>query len=336
MAAHSSGSQPSPAAIMEELGAYQRSQALKGAIDLDLFTHIDDGARTVSDIAARTGANQRGVRILCDFLTIHGHLTKQDGAYGLTVNSKTFLSKRSPAYLGSVANFALNPMTMANFSDIAGAVRKGGTVNPVDFLTVEHPVWLEFARSMTPVAAQTGKLVAQALASKPASKVLDIAASHGMYGIAVAQRNPAAQITGQDAGPVLTMAVENARKAGIVERYKTLPGSVFEIDLGSGYDLVLLPNFIHGFDTETNVGLMKKIHGAMQPGGRLAIVEYVPNPDRISPPSAGFSLTMLAATKGGDTYTFAELEEMLRRSGFHDAQLHELSPAPHRLVVGIA
>jgi hypothetical protein len=59
--------------------------------------------------------------------------------------------------------------------------------------------------------------------------------------------------------------------------------------------------------------LMRKIHVALNPGGRSAIAEYVPNPDRVSPPiAAAFSLTILAATASGDAYTFTELESIAR------------------------
>ena len=62
---------------------------------------------------------------------------------------------------------------------------------------------------------------------------------------------------------------------------------------------------------------MRKVAGALQPGGRAVILEFVPNDDRISPPmAAAFSLTMLAGTPSGATYTLAELREMVREAGF--------------------
>src|SRR5450755_598537 len=96
-----------PALIHQAMNAFQRAMALKGALDLELFTHIDDGAITVAELALRCDASERGIRILCDFLTLGGYLTKQDASYGLTPDSSAFLSKRSAAYLGSAADFLL-------------------------------------------------------------------------------------------------------------------------------------------------------------------------------------------------------------------------------------
>src|SRR5580698_5201840 len=99
---------PNPGLIFDTMNRYQHTMALKGAIELEIFTHIGDGATSAAEIAKRSKASERGTRILCDFLTIMGFLTKQDGAYGLTQDSAMFLSKKSPAYMGTIANFLLS------------------------------------------------------------------------------------------------------------------------------------------------------------------------------------------------------------------------------------
>jgi hypothetical protein len=65
----------------------------------------------------------------------------------------------------------------------------------------------------------------------------------------------------------------------------------------------------------------------------VVVLEFVPNPDRISPPmAAGFSLTMLAGTPGGDAYTLAELRQQLEAAGFRDIVAHPL-PSPQTVIV---
>src|SRR5437016_28636 len=94
-----------PDRIFDLAFSFQRTGALKAGVDLDLFTAIDDGVDTAVAIAARSQASQRGIRILCDFLTVNGLLTKAGDRYALTPEASAFLSKRSPTYLGSVTNF---------------------------------------------------------------------------------------------------------------------------------------------------------------------------------------------------------------------------------------
>ena len=96
----------SPDIVFDTLFAYQRSAALKSAIDLEVFTAIDDGALTAEAIAVRSGASERGTRILCDYLTVAGLLQKSDRTYQLTPESAAFLSKQSPTYLGTTPHFS--------------------------------------------------------------------------------------------------------------------------------------------------------------------------------------------------------------------------------------
>jgi ubiquinone/menaquinone biosynthesis C-methylase UbiE len=164
-------------------------------------------------------------------------------------------------------------------------------------------------------------------------KVLDIAAGHGAFGIAVARRSPKAEIVAADWAPVLSLAEQHAKEAGVHDRYRTIAGDAFTIDYGSGYDVVLVTNFLHHFDAGTNTNLLKKIHQAMKPGGRVAVLEFVPNPDRVSPPMpAAFSLTMLAETRAGDAFTFAELEKQLVDAGFHGVEAYGL-PTPQTVLI---
>ena len=130
------------------------------------------------------------------------------------------------------------------------------------------------------------------------------------------------------------MALENAAAAGVADRVRTIPGDAFEVDLGGDYDLVLLPNFLHHFDAETNERLLRKVHGALAPGGRSITLEFIPDEDRTGPPMAvRFAAVMLVTTPRGDAYTFGELEAMFRRAGFSRSELQHLGPLPTRAVV---
>jgi 2-polyprenyl-3-methyl-5-hydroxy-6-metoxy-1,4-benzoquinol methylase len=167
-----------------------------------------------------------------------------------------------------------------------------------------------------------------------AHKVLDIAAGHGIFGISVAKQNPAAHIYAADWRNVLEVARKNAQAMGVADRYHLLPGSAFETDLGSGYDLVLITNFLHHFDPPTCTTFMRKVHAALKPGGRAAIAELVPNPDRVTPPTAAaFSMMMLATTPAGDAYTFAELESISKSAGFARVELAPPEIGLDRLVI---
>jgi len=333
----SAAQQPSPQLFFQTINAHQRTEALKAALELEVFTAIGEGNTTPAEIAQRCQTAERGMRILCDYLTIMEMLTKQGDRYGLTLDSATFLDKRSPAYLGSATEFLCSPEMFENTKRLADAVRKGGTVMEAEgTVSNENPVWVKFARGMAPLMAMPAQLMAKLVDPQPAGKlkILDIAAGHGLFGIAFATNNPQAEITALDWKPVLEVAKENAQKAGVSDRYHTIEGSAFDVEFGSGYDLVLLTNFLHHFDPPANETLLRKVHAALADGGRAATLEFVPNDDRVTPPdAAGFSLIMLIGTPSGDAYTFSELEKMFANAGFSRSTLHPLPPTFQQVVV---
>jgi ubiquinone/menaquinone biosynthesis C-methylase UbiE len=329
--------QPSPQLFFQTINAHQQTEALKAAIELEIFTAIGEGNTSPAAIAQRCGASERGTRILCDFLTIMGMLTKENNAYGLTLDSSVFLDKRSPAYLGGATEFLCDPKLTAGSKDIAGAVRTGGTTLQNDgTIAPDNDIWVNFARAMAPMMAMPAQLMANLVdpaADRPL-KILDIAAGHGLYGLAFATKNAQAEITALDWAAVVEVAKENAAKAGVADRYKTIPGSAFDVDFGTGYDLVLITNFLHHFDPPTNEILLRKVHASLADGGRAVTLEFVPNDDRVTPPEAAtFSMMMLTSTPSGDAYTFAELEKMAANAGFSKSTVHPLPPSIQTVVI---
>jgi 2-polyprenyl-3-methyl-5-hydroxy-6-metoxy-1,4-benzoquinol methylase len=329
---------PSPVQIFNTIQGYQRAFALKAAVDLDLFTVVAKGSRTAAEIAKNCNASERGVRILSDALVVMGFLTKSGNSYSVTPDTAFFLDSRSPAYLGLAFKFLLHPTQLAHFEHLGAAVKNGGSSDPDNGLAPNDPIWIEFAKGMAPImmpAAQTmAGLLAGELSSRPSAKILDIAASHGLFGITVAQRLPKAHIYALDWANVLEVAKENAAKQGLEDRYHLLPGSAFDVDYGVGFDAVLITNLLHHFDPSENEKMLKKAHAALNPGGQVLILEFVPNDDRVSPPvPAMFGLTMLGNTPKGDAYTLAEYAAMCRNAGLETPRLVPLEPMPESLVV---
>jgi SAM-dependent methyltransferase len=320
--------QPTPERIFQALSGHQMTAAMRAAIELDIFTAIAEGNDTPAKIAARCGCAERGARILCDYLSIANFLTKQDGRYGLAPESQIFLVRTSPAYMGGVANFLARGEIIETYQNLTESVRKGGTTMPEQgSMTPEHPMWEEFARSMVAMMRPPANAIAQIVGAEGECKILDIAAGHGIFGITLAERNPQAQVYALDWKNVLAIAEKNAQAAGVAERYHTIPGSAFDEDFGTDYDIVLLTNFLHHFDPPTNERLLRKVHAALKDGGRAVTLEFVPNEDRVTPPmAAGFSLTMLGSTEAGDAYTFAELERMFSNAGFARSEIFPAVP----------
>jgi ubiquinone/menaquinone biosynthesis C-methylase UbiE len=325
----------SPVAFVEAALGYQKTAAIKAAVDLDLFTIIGLGADTIEQLAATIKAAPRGLRILCDYLTVHGFLEKSGARYAPTASSRMFLDRRSPNYMGTIVDFHAAPEMVGLFlADPVSYVRNGGSVG-LGSVAPDHPVWTKFAEAMTPVMKPVAATIARQVADwpTPPRKVLDIAAGHGMFGISVIKAVSQAELVALDWPQVLDIARRNAEEAGVVQRFHAIAGDVFKVELGGDYDLVLVPNFLHHFDLETCVRLLAKIRRSLSGSGKTLAVEFVPDEDRVSPPfQAGFAFYMLGSTPTGDAFTARDFDKMARQAGYAGASVTPIPRSPQSLV----
>jgi hypothetical protein len=325
----------SPDHFLNELLGYQKTAALKGAIELDLFSALAAEDGDLRQVSGRIGASERGIRILCDYLTVHGFLEKENGRHRLTSSSQIFLTRASPAYLGGIIDFLASPEMIGLWlTDPVSFVRKGGSLGLAN-VAPDNPVWIKFARAMVPFVAPIASMISTEIAAWPMQpkRVLDIAAGHGLFGISLAQAIPSLQVTAIDWPAVLAIADENASATGVARRYRTIGGSAFDVDWGEGYDIVLLTNFLHHFDRDTCIDLLSRARRSLSTGGRALAVEFVPNDDRVTPPfPAMFAYMMLGSTPSGDAYTASDLEDMGRRAGFSGILFKAAGPTPETLV----
>ncbi len=325
---------PSPEHFIQTLMSFQKTAALKAAVEIGVFGAIAAGNSSAGDIARATQTDARGAAILADYLVVLGFLTKSDDSYRLTPSSALFLDPASPANFGGVVEFFASPEIMdLVLSDPAAYVRNGGSVGLAN-VAPDNPVWVKFAEAMLPLSIPAAEEVAARVAAlpDPPRKVLDISAGHGFFGIKVATALPEARVAGLDWKIVLDVAVRNAARAGVGDRYTAIPGSAFDADWGSGYDLVMIPGFLHHFDESGGARLLDRARASLSPGGRVLATEFVVDEDRLSPPwPAAFSFLMLATTQTGHAYSTEQLCSMARKAGFSAARVEPITP-PHSLV----
>jgi cyclopropane fatty-acyl-phospholipid synthase-like methyltransferase len=166
-------------------------------------------------------------------------------------------------------------------------------------------------------------------------RVLDIAAGPGQNGIALAGRLPDASVTAIDWPGVLDVAAERARSAAIDRRWQARPGSALETDFGGPYDVVLVVRFLHLLAPQQRDALLRRVHAALAPGGRLVALQIMLNEDRVSPAfAAAMDFNVLATTPSGQVPTASELEAPLRAAGFERLEWHDLPGSDERIVIG--
>ena len=328
---------PSPALFFETINAFQRTEALRAAIELDLFTQIASGLQTVEQLASACGAAPRGVRILADYLVIAGFLHKAGDRYELTADSQTFLTplitslprrgSRVPADAGVAGLFRQTHRRRTE--GWHGRLERGDSVARQPDLGSVRP--LDGAIDDAP-----SRVARRALGQRPQPTAPRTGCRCRTWPLRNHFRPPLPESPHHRPGLAERPGGGGRERprAGVADRHTLLPGSAFEVDWGGPYDLVLLTNFLHHFDLLTCEQLASKAFNALASGGRCITLEFVPDADRVNPPpTAGFALTMLATTAAGDAYTFAEYQRMFAKAGFSSSEFHPLPPTTQQAVV---
>src|SRR5262249_37235056 len=154
--------------------------------------------------------------------------------------------------------------------------------------------------------------------------VLDLGSGSGVWGIGLAQKGPTIQVTAVDFPEVLAVTRRMAARHGVGERFRYVEGSMQEVDLGSGYQIAIRGQSLHGLGEAGSRRIRKRVFGALAPGGVVAIAEMIPNEERTGPPlPLIFAVNMLVNTEAGGTYTFGEMSGWLREAGFENPRLLE-------------
>jgi ubiquinone/menaquinone biosynthesis C-methylase UbiE len=317
--ADSNARTPSPLEqIMQMNFSFAPSCVMTAALRLGVFSHMAAGKSTAAEVAQAAGASERGTRMLLDALAGFGLLTKSGERYELTPHARQYLVRESPDYAGGMAE---SGGMIEAWTHLDECVRTGRPVHRVETQERAEEFFPMLVRTLHVVNREPARRTAEALGAGRESKglrVLDVAAGSGVWGIAFAEADPSARVTAQDFPGVLPTTREYVRRHGLEERFDFLAGDLKEVDFGEAqYDVALLGNIVHSEGEESSRELFRRLRRALRPGGRVVVIDMLPNDARTGPPyQLIFALNMLVNTERGDTYTLAEYTRWLNEAGF--------------------
>ena len=141
----------------------------------------------------------------------------------------------------------------------------------------------------------------------PGCRVLDLGCGTGLELEAWLPGHPDARVTGIDLSPEMLAALgAKFPRCDLDLRC----GSYLELALGEAeYDAAISVESLHHFPPETKLGLYRRLHAALKPGGYFLLTDY------------------FAADSGEEAAFFRELAELRRREGLApDALVHFDTP----------
>jgi ubiquinone/menaquinone biosynthesis C-methylase UbiE len=324
---------PSPLEQLMQINfSFAPARILSTSLQLGLFSHIAARSETAADVARAAGSSVRGTRMLLDALVGFGLLTKAGESYSLTPHARQFLVRESADYVGWLME---SGAMLDAWSHLTECVRSGEPLRKVETQSGAEEFFPLLVRTLHVVNREPARRTAEALGVGRESKglrVLDVACGSGVWGIAVAEADAEARVTAQDFAGVLPTTREYVERHGLAGRFDYLPGDLKEVDFGEArYDLALLGNIVHSEGEQSSRELFRRLNHALKPGGRIVVIDMIPNDARTAPPyPLVFAINMLINTETGDTYTLAEYTRWLNDAGFprvETADIGSHSPA---------
>jgi ubiquinone/menaquinone biosynthesis C-methylase UbiE len=308
----------SPEQLLQLSFSLAPASVLSAGVGLGVFSHIAAGNKNVAEIAQAAGASERGTQMLLDALVGLQLLGKNGEQYELTPMSAEFLVREKPNYIGEMLRVDRTWQAWSNLTEI---VRTGEPLQRVEAKDRAEDFFPMLVRGLHVINTQPARRAAETLGAGTTHKglrVIDVACGSGIWGIAVAEADKDARVTAQDFPGLFETTRQFLKRHGVEDRYDFLPGDLKEVDFGENrYDLALLGNIVHSEGETSSRELFKHLHRALRPGGRIVIIDMIPNDERTGPPFAlFFALNMLINTEKGGTYTLEEYTRWLNDAGF--------------------
>jgi len=304
-----------------ELGYYWESKVLLTAVKLDIFGALAGGGRTAAEVTRRLGADPKTTGLLMNALVSIGLLRKEGERYRNAPEAQEYLVKDSPTYAGHL--LLLQDAEWENWGKLESVVRTGRS--PVkDHLFRTDPKLAEnVLMVLHRVALQHAPTLAKQIDLSSSRTLLDLGGGAGTHAMAFCQAYSNLAATVFDLPETLPTTERLIKEAGLEGRIRLLPGDFNRDAVGGPYDAVLMSDILHYQGAEANAALVRKVHGALAPGGRLVIKDRFLDESGTSPAwTALFAVHILVNTEKGRCYTMAEAIQWLKDAGF--ASIDEL------------
>lgn len=314
-----------PDEALEQASGLWRSAVVRAAWELKVAEHLRDGADTPEALAAAAGLDARGARVLLDALVGIGFAEWAGDRCMLVPMAQGLLM---PEGLGGLLATWLSEPSWRLWGNLSEAVRTG---RPADSFEYDHAYWPRLARATALITRMFGAGTAALLGAAPGTvgRVLDLGCGSGGIGHTLLLADPTATLVSVDSPAVLEVAAENAEALGLSERTKhrevDLTGEPdFGTDLGTeAFDLVVCSKVLHHFSAAQAQRLVSCMAGALRPGGRLVVGDFVAG----TAFGALFDALLLLTAPDGALFSGEELAAWLNDAGLVDLATHELPGA---------
>ncbi len=296
---------------------YWKSQVLFVAVEMDLFTLIEDTGKSCKDVTKKLRTDFRATEMMLNALVSLGLMSKVKGIYKNSAISNRYLIKNGPLYQGDRIRHFHNMWDY--WPKLGDAIRTG---RPTAYDNAGDKVDKKRLREFILAMHNSGKVLAEEIFRKlhieKYYRLLDLAGGQGTYAVSFVEKNPDMRAVVFDLPDVIKITRKYIKESGLKERIATKAGNCLEDDFGKEqYDVVLVSNLLHIYEPMENKKILKKCWDSLLKDGIVVVQEFILNTAKTQPDfSTLFSLNMLMGTHRGSSYSAVEMIEWLKKTGF--------------------
>ena len=319
--AESPASAPPEAVVTQIMLGGLAAQALYIPAKLGIADLLADGPKSVEELAAATDTHAPSLyRVLRALVSLGVFTEQEDRSFALNANAEPLLSNRHNSlrditiFMGEDWHWQVWGKTMYSVRTGKSAWAEMHGADVFDYFKNRPEELAIFNRAMTSLSALATKAVIEAYDFSGINTLIDIAGGHGRLLIEILEANPSLRGVLFDLPQVIEGARENVTKSNAADRIKFVPGDFF-VSVPAGGDAYLMKHIIHDWDDERALTILQNIKPAMNPGGRVLLIESVIAEGNAQDFGKLLDVEMLVSP-GGKERTAAEYEELFVRAGF--------------------
>lgn len=322
-----------PQLVLQQLiQGFQVTQCIYVAAQLGIADLLKDGPRTSEELAQATGTHAPSLYRVLRLLTAIDLLTEQGvHSFALTPLGVYLQSGITGSMHETVLCYAAKP-TWDIWGALLHSVQTGEPspehvlgLKPWDYYPQHPQEAVLFNNMMTEWTASVAPMVAAAYDFSATQTLVDVGGGHGQMLASILQAHPTLQGVLFDLPHVVTGAPPLLQGAGVTDRCQVIGGDAFTA-VPAGYQTYLLSRVIHDWDDERAVTLLSRCHQAMQPGGKVLLVERVILTDSTPQLLVLESDVQMLVWAGGKERTDAEYRALLGAAGFELTRLIAVLP----------
>ncbi len=305
--------------------AYWQSGALFAAVELDIFTAISQGARTVPAIAQARDMPERQVRRLVTVLTAMGLLHKEGESFRNADDVERFLVSTSSRFAGPWILFT--KPTWNPWGDLSRSLkqRDEAKLGLYENFTVEDA--RKYHEATYSIGMGAGRHFSRTVDLTGRRHLLDLGGGSGAYSIVATQTYPGLRATVFDLPPVAEVAREFIARNNAADRVEAIGGDFTSDAFPEGVDVVVMASNLPQYSADLIQLVVRKAFAALAPGGEMHLVGEALNDDRTGPlDPALWGLNEAVWGSTGEAHSEAECRAFFENAGFVDVKAEPFIP----------